>query len=259
MLFLEGCQMGFPEHLFSEGDAEVKGILRRAHLSAVRRGTHVLEKDGSTILYVESPTVRLQPYEDQEVLLMGTVERNVDPKDLSVLVVSHVEGRIEQEKQWNVSAFSLRFHAPSWWVRHEDASRVFFTVSGSFLPIVGIDRSSDPLPASGDFLVVDGIPAIRLFYETHGGQQVFLKRDSETVILTLTQDGAEDPSVRSGFLRMLRTMKFMEQDSVVVQSSGSLLPCGGPRGLLCLEDEYCAFPSLKAETGVCVHHTTTSP
>ncbi|PIP65414.1 hypothetical protein COU77_03280 [Candidatus Peregrinibacteria bacterium CG10_big_fil_rev_8_21_14_0_10_49_16] len=245
---------------FPEGALEVHGVLQRAELSAVRRGTHVLYQDGDIVLYVESPTIGLQAYEGQDIYLVGTVEKNVDDSDVHVLVVTEVRGQSDAEKEWVIPALSVTFHAPSAWVRHGDRSRVYFTESGSFLPIVGIDSSTDPLPFSGDFLVVDGIPAVRVFHEEHGGQQVYIEREKDGLVVTLTQGGAEDAAVRSAFLRLLRTMDI---DGGGVSnsprfSSGSLMPCGGPHGLLCPEGEFCAFSSLGEETGICILQSTTS-
>lgn len=74
------------------GEVWVRGVLRPADLSPVRRGSFLLSYEEHDVYYVESPTIHLRRFVGRELFFRGVLEPNSDARSLPVLVVREVRG-----------------------------------------------------------------------------------------------------------------------------------------------------------------------
>lgn len=107
-----GCSAPIEHIPLPQGIQEVSGYLAPAELSLVRRGTHLLLKEGRERYLVESKHIALRPFEGKEVMVRGLLESNVDPTFLPVLVVQEIEEKSDPWKKVSIEPLGLTLDIP---------------------------------------------------------------------------------------------------------------------------------------------------
>jgi hypothetical protein len=264
-ILLVGCQK---EELPSlpQGVQEISGVLARAELSLVRRGTHILIQGGIPRYYVESPTVSVQEYEGRVVQIRGTLTRNNPPTELPVLIVGEIlERREEMFRTWSIPALGLSLEVPRMWNGSIEGVEATFTASGaSRLTLTLTLEAIENLPVDSLPIVVDTKRAIRSVNVQTGEQKVIvdlLKGQALTIRFTPSaQPPVAAEEDRELFLAILHSITFthsskkFSESSVSSKPSASPMggkPCGGPAGILCPQRQYCAITDVTTNIGKC--------
>ncbi len=288
-MLLTGC--GEPEVVLPQGPQVVRGILQPVPVSLKRRGTHaLLGLDGKMLSYAESTAVNLHVLVGREVELEGTLEKNTDPKEMPVFVVTSVRsGGGEQTRPWVIPALGLTVEVPKSWKASIQKKTATFTASGAALPVLTITEIAAPLPSSpsppygpasvssvaGEALTV-GLRKARA--EQQGNEWIVRVTGpgADTQFrFVLQQDLATDLQL-SLYRAILQKVTFSYGVPAASQSSamsrppaqtpgappasaggssraaGDGAPCGGAAGILCPSGFYCRITDRTAQSGICV-------
>lgn len=254
-----GKQRVFPP--LPAGEQTVKGVLKQAPLSAIRRGSHLLEQDGVDVYYAESALVNLSTYQGKRVTLHGTLENNVDPSYLPVLVVSSVADVEETTKSHTLVKLSMELSTPVTWKQSEANGKYVFSIEGDAAdadPVLSVwSDDAKELPDGGVPIVVDTQRATRLIDELSGAELVAVKQTDGTVYLRFAPGKRVDADrLREDFITVLSTVTFGAQGSSSSAKAGSGTsalgnPCGGAAGILCPEGSFCDITNVQDNIGHC--------
>tara|TARA_Y100000310_G_scaffold320865_1_gene377744 strand:+ start:115 stop:957 length:843 start_codon:yes stop_codon:yes gene_type:complete len=240
------------------GEQAVAGILRPAELSAVRRGSHIIEQENTAVYYAESSLINLRSYLNKRVTLRGRFEHNTDPQDLPVLVVESVVDVEETTKEHSLSKISVRLEAPVHWKLVERAGKYQFRLEedeGDPLLVVW-QETGELLPDGGVPIVVDATRATRLIDEFSNTQLVAVKR-SGTILHIRFAPGSRLSADRlqEDFLALLKSIDLIDKNNGDPDPSfgtGSLSsPCGGAAGILCPTGYFCDIQDFEENIGRC--------
>ena len=255
------------QHVFPplpKGEQKVSGILKSAPLSAIRRGSHLLEQEGVDVYYAESALVNLSTYQGKRVTLHGTLENNVDPSYLPVLVVTSVADVEETSKEHSFADLGLKFDTPVTWKQSKEKEKYVFRIDGDAPTAEAVlSLWRDPtasLPDGGVPIVVDTLRATRLIDELSGAELVAIKQADGAIFLRFAPGKRVDSDkLKQDFMTLLTTVAFGRQgssSSAAGTGSGSPLPppgipCGGTAGILCPAGSYCDITDVAQNIGHC--------
>jgi len=244
-----------------KGDQTVSGILKSAPLSAVRRGSHIIEQEGVDVYYAESAIVNLSTYQGKRVTLHGTIENNVDPAYLPVLVVTSVADVEETTKTHAFADLAMQLSAPVTWKQTKDKDKYVFHLEGDAPadePILSVwfdDKAQ--LPDGGVPIVVDTMRATRLIDDLSGAELVAVKQGNGTLFVRFAPGKRVDADkLKEDFMTLLSTVTFGAQGSSSSVATGSGtgivgIPCGGAAGILCPAGSFCDITDVKENFGRC--------
>lgn len=240
-----------------EGEQTVTGILKPAELSAVRRGSHIIEQDGTDAYYAESSLVNLREYQDKRVTLRGQFEHNTDPDDLPVLVVDTLVDVEESVVEHVLSTLHVRLSAPVHWKLTEREGKYQFRTEGeSEDPLLVLwEEEAQDLPSGGVPIVVDATRATKLTDELSHTQLVAVKRD-ETVLTLRFSPGKRLSADRlqHDFDTLLKSIELIDDSGDPSPSIGTgalSTPCGGVAGILCPTGYFCDIQDFDENIGRC--------
>lgn len=262
---LTACGNDEPKVVLPEGVQTFSGVLLRAELSLVRRGSHILRIDGEDTYFVESSKLNLQPYEKKEVELEGTLEFNVSDEYLPVFIVDRIVSVIEQKmKHWDIHSIGIGFDAPETWAGKVESGKALLSVAGSPAPVISIFAekvAEDDEEPVGMPVVVGNERGVRQVDEVSGAQKIIVSRDDERVIFIFDpSDIADADIVREQWLALLNSVVFAQtftQSTGTGTSTGTGSynatgsPCGGPAGILCPEGYFCNITHMEENIGQC--------
>ncbi len=282
-LLAVGCWQRTPREI-PTGIQKLTGTVKATEISAVRRGTHILDQNGTTLYYLESSVVNLQRYEDREVQLEGVVEPNTDPSDIPVLVVSKIDGGpATVSRTWSIPPLGITIDTPNDWLGKVSGQTAQFTASGAATPTLmlfleGEDRLTQATDSSLQTIHETlGLHDILRTVKADSGEEraeIDLRpalTDPTADVLTLIFSPATDRNMSAKAWTglkddILRSIKFLG-DSVSSSSSsnsssvssglppltgsGVGMPCGGPAGVLCPKGLYCNITDVQANVGHC--------
>ncbi len=271
-----------------QGVQQVSGHLERAELSRVRRGTHKLTAGSGTILaYVESTSVLLRSLEDSDVVLEGMYERNVDPKDPLVLVVSKlVSGGPTTLRPVTIKTPALSLEVPeNWRLQSQELVSEFSvdTQTGmilrvesvsmsalpfdfrTFTPVGNAELKVQPTVVANETSALTWDPAFKQLavYVQFGSGKV---AKGPAVVRLAFPNSEWGPGVIKNSVpaRVLQTVRGAYSSSSSSSRSGKTgaaaatgsvavgQPCGGPAGVLCSAGSYCDLSGdPKSGIGVC--------
>jgi hypothetical protein len=239
------------------GEQTVTGILKAAELSVKRRGSHIIEQEGTDVYYAESSLVNLREYQGKRVTLRGIFEHNSDPQNLPVLVVETIVDVEETTEHHSLSGLAVSLDAPVHWNLVKREGKYHFRLEGEEDPIVIIyQEAGELLPDGGVPIVIDATRATRLIDELSGTTIVSVKRSGK--ILTFRFSPGEHVNadrLREDFLELLTTVDLIEKESDDPSpdfGTGSLsTPCGGSAGILCPAGFFCDVQDFEDNVGKC--------
>jgi hypothetical protein len=223
-------------------------------ISLLKRGTHVLRRDGVDVYLVESPSVNLRPFEGKDVQIRGVLERNADPSLLPVLVATSVAALEEASRPLELPSFHLQSTIPRTWVVESDGKRVSLRDGSSTGTLLTIAREGDTaFPASGGVpFQLDGRRAMRIANDQTGEENIFVLTPDGVVSFHWNPGAGKEETSKQGWYTFLNDLRFSSMSGVSTFSgSGSLAPCGGPAGILCPVGEYCAITDRENNIGRC--------
>jgi hypothetical protein len=134
------------------GEQTVSGFLKKSPISITRRGTHVLIQNDEPHAYLESSTVDLGEFEGRVVDVIGTYEKNVDVRDLPVIVVTEVRGGQSQNRVYAIPALGISLEVPREWKGTIAGAEAQFAApaspdaaegSGSTRPLLSVFREGE--------------------------------------------------------------------------------------------------------------------
>lgn len=240
-----------------QGEQTITGILKPAELSAVRRGSHLIEQDGVDVYYTESSLITLREYQGKRVTLRGVLEHNTDPHDLPVLVAQSVVDVEETAKEHTLSGIHVRLTAPVHWkmVQREGAYQFFLVEEESPLLVVS-QEPGEELPDGGVPIVVDATRATRLMDELTGTQIVAVKRSGSILTFRFTPASRVNADrLSEDFVALLNSIELLRtetEDPTPSIGTGALgVPCGGVAGVLCPDGFFCDIQDFEENIGRC--------
>lgn len=240
-----------------EGEQTVTGILKPAELSAVRRGSHLIEQDGTDIYYAESSLVNLREYQDKRVTLRGEFEHNTDPDDLPVLVVDSIVDVEETVKEHTLSTIGVTLSAPVHWQLNEREGKYQFRLEGDEEdPILVVwQDSTEELPDGGIPIVIDATRATKLVDDLSNTQIVAVKRDGAVLSLRFSPGKRLSADrLLKDFDALLKSIELLDlhDDPAPTIGTGALsTPCGGTAGILCPTGYFCDIQDFEENIGRC--------
>ncbi|MAE68763.1 MAG: hypothetical protein QF793_00130 [Candidatus Peribacteraceae bacterium] len=241
-----------------EGEQTVTGILKQAELSAVRRGSHIIEQDGVDVYYTESSLINLREYQTKRVTLRGVFEHNTDPDDLPVLVAESIVDVEETSEEHIFSAIGVTLSTPVQWklVKREGKYQFRLEEDGDDALLVVWQEAGEVLPDGGVPIVVDATRAIRLQDDLSGVQIVAVKRSGKILHLRFSPGTrANADRLREDFIEVLKSVELKAastQGPDPTFGTGSLsTPCGGAAGILCSDGYFCDIQDFEENIGRC--------
>lgn len=245
----------------------------------------MLQVESKEKYFLESAAFDLDEFEGSAVTLRGTLERNIDPSALPVLIVREIDGFSAQTRTVFIAAFGMTMDIPSTWRETRKNNLVAFSASGASAPVLVIGgQSTDQTPpqffSSSAAPHMDGketVPivvaskrALRVYEADSTEQTIYIDRDEGQgngktriiVILFHPPEGGEKVMTEV-FLKTIQSIKFGREGALSSQatsssagsesaaSSGLGKPCGGPAGILCPAGQYCDVTDLTANIGIC--------
>lgn len=256
-LLLVACGGGVLPPL-PDGEQTVTGVLKQAELSAVRRGSHLLEQDGVNVYYAESSLINLREYQGKRVTLRGTLEHNTDPENLPVLVAESVVDVEETSEEHTLSDVGVRITTPIQWklVKREGKYQFRLEEDGEDSILVIWQEEGTELPDGGIPIVVDATRATRLVDDLSGTQIVIVKREGNLLHMRFSPGQRINADrLREYFLAALSSVDLISSQVDDLQptlGTGSLsTPCGGTAGILCDEGYFCDIQDFEENIGRC--------
>jgi len=242
------------------GEQTVTGILKPAELSAVRRGSYIIEQDGVDVYYAESSLINLREYQTKRVTLRGYFEQNTNSEDLPVLVAESVVDVEETSQEHSLSALGVRLTTPVQWKLVKREGKHQFRLEedgedGDTLLVVW-QEDGELLPDGGVPIVVDATRATRLIDDLSGTQIVAVKRKGTILHLRFSPGTrANADRLREDFIEVLNSIELKSstiEDTGSSFGTGSLsTPCGGSAGILCKDGYFCDVQSFEDNVGKC--------
>lgn len=234
------------------GPKTEEGLLSGTGISLIRKGTHILEIDGTPTYFVSSNKVELERYEGQNVKLIGRVDPNVSPDYLPLFTVDELVPLDEQEttEEWSVPTLGITLDAPATWDATLASGILMFERSGDPTPLLVVKKHTGALPA-GDIIRVAGKSGIRL----HDGndQKVFVAGMSGAILFDFTPHGDSDiEKLQGDFQRVLNSVHFAlkASSSSIATGTGGVV-CGGAAGILCPTGFFCEIRDAVTNEGRC--------
>ncbi len=241
------------------GTQTLTGALLPTEISLLRRGTHMLQIDGKDTYYVESNRVSLRRYEGKNLVIEGTLQQNVDPSFLPVLVAERVVAVLEESlKEWKLPSLTLTISVPETWNGSVADGEAIFSIPGSVDPIIRITERPKEDIAGGVPIVIDKARAIRVANETLGGETVYLTRGDKQLVFVFNPLASDRPDAQYEMWLLIMksiTLGQSQQTTSTNTSTGTGsvtgTPCGGTAGILCPKGSYCDITNLQENIGVC--------
>ena len=256
-VLLSSCGGGVLPPLPS-GEQTVTGILKAAELSAVRRGSHIIEQEGVDVYYAESSLINLREYQGKRVTLRGVFEHNTNPEDLAVLVAETIVDIEETSEEHILSVIGVTITTPVQWklVKREGKYQFHLEEEDADALLVVWQESGELLPDGGVPIVVDATRATRLVDDLSGTHIVAVKRKGKILNLRFSPGTrANADRLHEDFIEVLKSIELKSSSTGGIDPSfgtGSLgTPCGGPAGILCPEGSFCDVQSFDDGVGKC--------
>jgi len=254
--FLSSCGGGVLPPL-PKGEQTVSGILKAAELSAVRRGSYIIEQDGVNVYYAESSLIDLREYQTKRVTLRGNFEHNTNPEDLPVFVAESVVDVEETSAEHVLSIIDVTLTTPVQWklVKREGKYQFHLEEDEEELLVVW-QEPGELLPDGGIPIVVDATRATRLIDDLSGTHIVSVKRKGKILHLQFSPGTrANADRLYEDFIEVLNSIDLTSatvDDPDVSFGTGALgIPCGGSAGILCPEGSFCEVQSFDDNVGKC--------
>jgi hypothetical protein len=237
------------------------GVLTPVPLSLSRRGSHQLSQNGEEVYLVESGQTDLRDFEGVDVVITGTVERNIDPDALHVLVASGVKLVDMPVREWEVEALSLTLEAPLDWDGEVFDDGIQFTQTGSTDVLLKVHPSTLTRLPNGVMLQMAGRKAVRT--TSSGVLTVYVQNGRDIIAFSYVASAvSSDKEAERDFNRVLRSVQFGNTPASSAASTGSTsvgssasqplgAPCGGPAGVLCPSGQYCEITDPTDGIGRC--------
>ena len=257
VVFLSACGGGVLPPL-PGGEQTITGIMKAAELSAVRRGSHIIEQDGVDVYYAESSLVNLRQYQQKRLTVRGSLEHNTDPQDLPVFVVESIVDVEETTKEHTLSGLNVSITTPVQWKIVKRAGKYQFHLEedGDEPLLVLWQETGNLLPDGGVPVVIDATRATRLVDDLSGTQIVSVKRKG-TILHIRFSPGTRVSAdrLREDFITVLQSVELtatLSQDPDPSFGTGSLSsPCGGAAGILCATGFFCDIQDFEENIGRC--------
>lgn len=236
-----------------QGPQTLTGALIPVPLSLDRRGSHLISVHGSDVYFAESTIVNLHDFERQEIGMTGTLERNIDPDALPVLVISAVYPKVTPKKSWEIKPLQLKLMAPIAWDMKTIEGGAQFSLSGSSMNVLTIQTSALTRLPAGNAVSIGGLRAVRIDAATTTDIHV----QNGKMIVTFSFDPLSDDDMeeKTMFEQLLQSVTFTKAASSNSQqtTSGSPggSPCGGAAGILCPSGQYCEITDGATGIGIC--------
>lgn len=240
------------------GEQTVTGILKAAELSAVRRGSHIIEQEGVDVYYAESSLINLREYQTKRVTLRGNFEHNTNPEDLPVLVAESVVDVEETSIEHVLSIIGVTIETPVQWklVKREGKYQFHLEEDTDEALLVVWQEDGELLPDGGIPIVVDATRATRFIDDLSGTHIVSVKRKDKILHLQFSPGTrANADRLYEDFIEVLNSVELKSattDDPDVSFGTGALgVPCGGSAGILCPEGSFCDVQSFDDNVGKC--------
>ena len=268
VLILVSCGERSPmdDHDFIElHDGSYEGVIQALPaIDVYQQGTHMLVLEDDDAILIQSRTIDLNKYLDEEVRIEGEVSRGIgNAKDvLTVITVEYLdENRSMEFSPYENKLFGFRFEHPDTWILTEENGGVKMTVGEK--KIVEIKVSTDETDLD-DFLSGqeegDGVEVTigaqrSMRYLSEGNMRFYVPNPPKKKIYQIKylpvinkvddEEGAgEELDLFYDFLESFELIYF-------TQFSGE--KCGGLQKLECPEDYRCELEGAgKYAEGVCV-------
>lgn len=242
------------------GPMTATGILIRADVSLIRRGSHALVIGEKTVFYVESRTQNLSDFEGLTVNVSGTLEKNADEADLPVLVAESMKGPTENEdmRRFEAPFLNLRLGVPESWKGSIKDGTASFRLEGEAEPLMTIRQMSGTTLPPGNPLFIKNRRTTRL--DTEQGSDLYILEkatvihihfDAATQKQLTTKEEAD--IVTAQFQRVLSAISFITDREAATPStsSGSSTVCGGVAGIVCEAGFFCNITDFETRIGIC--------
>jgi len=259
LLILSACTSGAPDDdiVTQFGPYTATGTITATGASLYRRGTHLLSIEGRPRFFLESKTVRLNDFEEMNVVVEGELTPNTHSRFLPVIQVMSTKkvgsSAQEQMERYAVTVLGLSLDAPTRWKSAVTDSRLTFALSTEEQPFIAIEESSMPDLPEGIPVRIGSRNGIRSVES--GVHRVYVSLEEQNAILfTFGPKGNESAMLRDAFYTMLKSVVFdasAQQSSSSSAFAGSRQPCGGPAAVLCPQGEYCEVREIDTGIGVC--------
>lgn len=258
LFLLQGCSTGTQN--IPTGVQTLSGSLQPVDLSLTRRGTHVLLQDGRQVYYVESSAVNLREFEGMDVVVTGSVEKNLGDEYLPVLVATDVKENIVPSRDEEIALLNIKLKVPTDWVSQEFDDGVSYSRTVAGPSVLKLYKSTMAYLPSGTPLVIGGERAVRIQKSGSGTVLLHVQHGKDFFTINYAPiDGMSDVDL----LRVLKSISFTNKFSsssagsgaiVVPSGSGSQagMPCGGEAGILCPAGSYCSITDTATGIGHCV-------
>lgn len=248
-----------------EVKSSYEGTLERLEsLDVYQQGTHVLKTldDGDIIL--QSPSIDLNRYLNEEVLVKGILEKGVgDAKDVyTVTEISYIdESKSADLADYESKLYGFRFTYPSTWILSEGQGDLSLQLGEQEVVNLAVFSDKTDLDA---FVVgrEDGEPTEvtigaqrSLRYVRGSGLSFYVpsppKKKIYLISFTPTVNSVDDPKAAEGQLEMFYDLLDSFELIYLTQSQGD--KCGGLKQIKCPEEQICQLDSDgKYAEGVCV-------
>lgn len=271
LILLSGCgnnpRPSLDERIGSVGQevpGSYEGVIERlGSLDVYQQGTHRLVTENQESVIIQSPSIDLNQYLGENVLIKGTVEKGIgDAKDVfTVTKISYVdETKSVGLQDYENKAYGFKFSHPSTWILKEGQDGIGLTLEEK--PIVGMTVFSDQTDltafASGR---ESGEPAevtigaqralryvsgteLKFYVPNPPKKKIYLI--SYTPIINPVDDKVAAESEKEQFFNFLDSFELI----YLSQTEGE--KCGGMKEVACPEDQVCQLESDgKYAEGVC--------
>jgi hypothetical protein len=241
-----------------------EGVIERLKsLDVYQQGTHQLVTDGQGTLIIQSPSVDLNEYLGQKVLVKGTLEKGIgDAKDVfTVTNIFYVDDTKSAELQdYENQAFGFKFSHPSTWIVTEGQDglslsleekkvveiTVFSDESDLTAFVAGREKSQSTEVTIGAQRALRLITGTRLSFYVPNPPKEKIYLIEYTPGINSVDDKAGADAERELFYNLLDSFELIYLN----QTQGE--KCGGTEQIKCPDDQVCQLNSGdKDAEGVC--------
>ena len=241
------------------------GVLVRADVSLIRRGTHALRQSSGVTYYVESSTQNLEEFQNTIVDVVGTSEKNTTPTDAPVIraeTVRKIGSQDSGQHIWNLPRQGLRVVTPSTWKGSIEGDEAVFHLREHDTSTVTLETLSGSTLPQGTTFFVKNYSAVRTEEADALLQDVFIDIDDTIAHIRLSIHGERSEITAimleefAAFVQSITSRRMTPEKGTgaILQTSVGQKVCGGVAGVLCDAGQYCDITNTTLLTGVCKNH-----
>lgn len=262
LILLSGCgnnsRPSLDERIGSGGQevqSSYEGVIERlGNLDVYQQGTHRLVTEDQESIIIQSPTIDLNQYLGENVLIKGTLEKGIgDAKDVfTVTAISYVdETKSAGSQDYESKTYGFKFSYPSTWILNEGQDELSLTLEEK--PVVSITvfssqtdltafasgrESSEPaevtIGAQKALRYVSGTK-LKFYVPNPPKEKIYLI--GYTPVANSVDDKTSADSEKEQFYSLLDSFELI----FLSQTEGD--KCGGMEQVKCPEDQVCQLES----------------